>query len=65
MREGNQTARRAGGRRSAPSSPASGGAQTRVGPDYLGEAVDQDGALDYPNNVMIFACENVQLLHGR
>jgi hypothetical protein len=76
MRESNQTARRAGGRRSAIRDGGAStarrrdrgalrGAQSQVRPDYLGEVVDQDGTLDYPNNVMIFARENVQLLHGR
>jgi NAD(P)-dependent dehydrogenase (short-subunit alcohol dehydrogenase family) len=32
--------------------------------DHWDEIVDQDGAVDYPNNVMIFAYENMQLLYG-
>jgi hypothetical protein len=33
--------------------------------DHWGEIVDQDGAVDYPNNIMIFAYENMRLLCGR
>ncbi len=29
------------------------------------EIVDQNGAVDYPNNVMILAVENMQLLYGK
>jgi hypothetical protein len=29
------------------------------------EIVDQDGAVDYPNDVMSFAFENMRLLYGR
>jgi hypothetical protein len=33
--------------------------------DHWDEIVDQDGAMDYPNDVMIFAYENMRLLYGR
>ena len=29
------------------------------------EIVDQNGAVDYPNDIMIFAYENMRLLYGR
>jgi NAD(P)-dependent dehydrogenase (short-subunit alcohol dehydrogenase family) len=33
--------------------------------DHWAEIVDQDKAVDYPNDVMIFAYENMRLLYGR
>jgi len=33
--------------------------------DHWDEIVDQHGAIDYPNDIMIFAVENMQLLYGR
>jgi NAD(P)-dependent dehydrogenase (short-subunit alcohol dehydrogenase family) len=33
--------------------------------EHWGEVIDQDGAVDYPNNIMIFAVENMQLLYGK
>jgi NAD(P)-dependent dehydrogenase (short-subunit alcohol dehydrogenase family) len=32
--------------------------------DHWNEIVDQNGAVDYPNDIMIFAVENMQLLYG-
>jgi NAD(P)-dependent dehydrogenase (short-subunit alcohol dehydrogenase family) len=32
--------------------------------DHWDEITDQDGAIDYPNDVMIFAYENMRLLYG-
>ena len=33
--------------------------------DHWNEIVDQAGAVDYPNDIMIFAHENMRLLYGR
>lgn len=33
--------------------------------DHWDEITDQDGAIDYPNDVMVFAYENMQRLYGR
>ena len=33
--------------------------------DHWDEIVDQAGAVDYPNDIMIFAYENMRLLYGR
>ena len=32
--------------------------------DHWNEIMDQNGAVDYPNDIMIFAVENMQLLYG-
>jgi NAD(P)-dependent dehydrogenase (short-subunit alcohol dehydrogenase family) len=33
--------------------------------EHWDEIVDQNGAIDFPNNIMIFAVENMQLLYGK
>lgn len=33
--------------------------------DHWGEIVDQEAAIDYPNDVMAFAFQNMQLLYGK
>jgi NAD(P)-dependent dehydrogenase (short-subunit alcohol dehydrogenase family) len=33
--------------------------------DHWDEIVDQDGAVDHPNDVMVFAFENMRILYGR
>lgn len=33
--------------------------------DHWDEIVDQDGAIDYPNDIMVFAFQNMQLLYGK
>ena len=33
--------------------------------EHWDEIVDQNGAIDHPKNIMIFAVDNMQLLYGR
>jgi len=33
--------------------------------DHWDQVTDQDGAVDYPNDIMIFAFQNMQLLYGK